>query len=176
MGRAMQPTEMQASVAPAEAQSSHRPSSTRERTIVPRLSSMVRLWWHGESVREVRRLLRLPAPTRSWMLWPALLNLGVFAPTDIVANDPLIGGSTPGSPRQMAFNPLLSDPIDAFIPWRLFARSELDQGLLPLWNPYNLLGTHLEGNLQSQTFSLFNLLWLLFPPIWGLGAVAFIKW
>src|SRR5206468_12470284 len=78
--------------------------------------------------------------------------------------------------KPLAQNPLLSDVVELFLPWRLYARSELAAGRFPLWNPYSLLGTHFHANLQSQVLSPFNLLWLLLPPLWGLGAVAALKW
>jgi hypothetical protein len=127
-------------------------------------------------MRELRHLTLFPALISFILLWPALLGLGVLAPTDIVAYDPLTGGFTPGERRPIADNPLLSDVVDSFVPWKLYMRSELEAGRFPLWNPYNLLGTHLHANLQSAFFSPFTLLWFLLPPLWGLGAVTFVKW
>jgi len=121
-------------------------------------------------------LVALPAIVSFIMLWPALLNQGVLAPTDIVAYDPLTGGFPPGDPQPIAENPLLTDPGDAVIPWKLYARSELEAGRFPLWNPYNLLGTHLHANLQSQIFNPYTLLWFFLPSLWGLGAIAALKW
>src|SRR5688500_9230254 len=91
-------------------------------------ASRIRSWWLSDGVREVRRLALLPALISFIMLWPALLSLGVFAPTDIVAYDPLTGGFPPGERRTMADNPLLGDPVDSFIPWKLYARSEVAAG------------------------------------------------
>ncbi len=71
---------------------------------------------------------------------------------------------------------MLGDPVDQFIPWRLYARSELRAGRFPLWNPYNVFGTHFHANYQSQVLSPFNILWFVLPPAWGLGAVAALKW
>ena len=128
------------------------------------------------AIQELRTLALFPALISFLMLWPALLNLGAFAPTDIVTSDPLTGSFTPGERRPVAENPLLGDVVDSFVPWKLYARSEIEAGRFPLWNPYNLLGTHFQANLQSGFFSPTNLLWLLLPPVWGLGAVTFIKW
>ncbi|HKP53032.1 MAG TPA: YfhO family protein [Chloroflexia bacterium] len=133
-------------------------------------------WWASPGVREVRRLAALPAIITFIMLWPALLNQGVLAPTDIVAYDPLTGNFTPGEPRPLAENPLLTDPADQGVPWRLYARSELESGRFPLWNPYNLLGTHFHANLQSQIFNPYTLLWFLLPSLWGFGAIVALKW
>src|SRR6186713_2279731 len=81
-------------------------------------------WWASEGMRDARRLTVLPALISFFLLWPALLNQGVLAPTDIVASDPLTGGFAPGDPRPPILNPMLSDVIDEGIPWRLYARSE----------------------------------------------------
>jgi hypothetical protein len=148
-----------------------------DRTFRNRQSAIrLRRWWTSEGVRDVRRLLVLPTLISFFMLWPALLNQGVLAPTDIVSYDPLTGGLAPGDPRNVGLNPLLTDPTDSIIPWRLYARSEIEAGRFPLWNPYNLLGTHLHANLQSQTFNPYTLLWLLLPSTWGLGAIVALKW
>lgn len=128
------------------------------------------------AVREVATLALLPALISVLMLWRALLGLGVFAPTDIVAAEPLVAGRSPEEPRPMPQNPLLTDVVDTFLPWRLLAREQLAAGRFPLWNPYSLFGTHLHGNLQSAVLSPYNLIWYLLPPLWGLGAVAALKW
>ena len=156
----------------ADAQTQHEQSPSRITHHAPRFTN----WWRSPGVREVRRLTVLPGIISFIMLWPALLNLGVLAPTDIVAYDPLTGGFPPGDPRPIPDNPLLSDVIDGVIPWRLYARDELGAGRFPLWNPYNLLGTHLHANLQSQIFNPYTLLWLLLPPLWGFGAIVALKW
>jgi len=130
----------------------------------------------GSWLKEAFLLALLPAVVSCVMLWPALSRQGVLAPTDIVAADSLIGGRLPTQPAPATENPLLGDVIDAFIPWKMYARSELASGRFPLWNPYNLLGTHFHANLQSQIFSPFNLIWLALPPLWGLSVVAALKW
>ncbi|MEO6458622.1 MAG: YfhO family protein [Chloroflexia bacterium] len=131
-----------------------------------------RVPWIGEAAR----LAILPALISFVMLWPALLGLGVLAPTDIVAADPLIGGRSPSASRPPVQNPLLGDVVDVFIPWKLYARSEIWQGRFPLWNPYNGLGSHFHASLQSQVLSPFNLLWMILPPLWGLGVITALKW
>src|SRR5438270_6367477 len=127
------------------------------------------------AVKEALLLALLSAAISCIMLWPALLRQGVLAPSDILARDPLIAGSYPvfsGGPR----NPLLTDVTDAILPWKLYARRELSSGRFPLWNPYSALGMHFHANIQSQILSPFNLLWLLLPPLWGLGAITALKW
>jgi hypothetical protein len=149
------------------------PATTAPRLRNPQSAIRTQL---AEGLREFGRLALLPSLISFVMLWPALLNLGVLAPTDIVAYDPLTGGFPPGNTRPLAENPVLGDVVDSFVPWKLYMRSELEAGRFPLWNPYNLLGTHLHANLQSGFFSPFTLLWFILPPLWGFGAVTFLKW
>ncbi|MFL5735204.1 MAG: YfhO family protein [Chloroflexia bacterium] len=125
---------------------------------------------------EVGQLVLLPLLISFAMMWRALLGLEVFAPTDVVAGQDLIAERPPGWTSPDLKNPLLGDVVDTFIPWRLYARSEIAAGRFPLWDSYNLLGTHFHANLQSQIFSPFNVLWLVLPPVWGLGAITALKW
>lgn len=110
------------------------------------------------------------------MLWPALLGRGVLASTDLVAYEAIIGDTAPGEMPPLSANPVLNDPVDQFIPWRLYARDELKAGRFPLWNPYSGLGTHFLANYQSAVLSPFNILWLALPVVWGLGAILALKW
>lgn len=130
----------------------------------------------GRGWREVGLLAILPLLVSFAMLWPALLGQGVLASTDLVTNDPFIGEGQPGIQPPIAANPMINDPVDQFIPWRLYARNELRAGRFPLWNPYNAFGTHFHANYQSQVLSPFNILWLALPPVWGLGLIAALKW
>ncbi len=56
-----------------------------------------------------------------------------------------------------------ADQIEQFVPWSYLAWHQVHQGQLPLWNPYNVLGTPLAFNWQSAVFSLPNMLSYLFP-------------
>ncbi len=132
--------------------------------------------WRRRDVREAGLLAILPVFVSCVMLWPALLGRGVLASTDLVAHESIFGEIPPGVPPPISANPMLNDPVDQFIPWRLYARSELRAGRFPLWNPYNGLGTHFHANYQSAVLSPFNILWLALPPIWGLGAIIALKW
>ena len=49
------------------------------------------------------------------------------------------------------------------IPWTDLAWTQVHQGHLPLWNPYNVLGTPLAFNWQSATFSVPALVGYLAP-------------
>ena len=60
-------------------------------------------------------------------------------------------------------------------PWAAVARDQLQDGHLPLWNPYEYGGMSLLGNMQSALF--FPLSWLLFllPLNTAWGIVALLK-
>ncbi len=79
--------------------------------------------WRGW--REVGQLAVLPVLISFVMLWPALLGQGVLASTDLVTYDPFIGEGRPGIQPPISANPMINDPIDQMIPWRLYALSSL---------------------------------------------------
>lgn len=61
-------------------------------------------------------------------------------------------------------NPLLTDPVVTFNPALLVTRSELADGVLPLWNPYVGAGRPL---LFQQQAPLFPITWLAYVlPFW----------
>src|SRR3989344_3263770 len=68
-------------------------------------------------------------------------------------------GYNPGSyPSKVQY----SDTIRQILPWKLFAASQLKQGEIPLWNPYNFSGHPLLANSQSGVFYPFTLLFIIF--------------
>ncbi len=123
----------------------------------------------------MRRLALLPALVSFVMLWPALLNQGVLAPTDIVSYDPLTGGYPPGDRRPVAENPVLTDPADSLLPWRLYARSELEAGRFPLWASGPLGGYPLFAHYQPGALNPLHLLWAMLPTGVGFGVVMLLK-
>jgi hypothetical protein len=72
-----------------------------------------------------------------------------------------------------ASNPLLSDSVLAFEPWLAYSAQRLRAGALPLWNPDNMLGAPLIGNMQSGVFYPINWVYFLLP---GPGAFALMAW
>lgn len=79
--------------------------------------------------------------------WVALgMNRGVLLSSDVKAR------CWPWAPSYHAAElqaPLLSDPVWQFVPWLEFARRELSEGRLPLWNPHQDGGVPLLGNGQA---------------------------
>ncbi len=69
-------------------------------------------------------------------------------------------------------------PSLQFYPWREFAMSELAQGRLPLWNPYNGAGVPLLANYQSALLYPPNLLYFLWsgPQTMGILGLLHLAW
>lgn len=57
-------------------------------------------------------------------------------------------------------HPLKYDLIDQAYPWKFFIGECLQDGLLPLWNPYQLLGSPIHADPQSSAW---------YPIVWFLG-------
>jgi len=64
------------------------------------------------------------------------------------------------------------DPVQQYLPWRLFAVASLKHGIIPLWNPYAFSGTPFLANLQSAIFYPPNLLFLIMPIALGFTYTA----
>ncbi len=79
--------------------------------------------------------------------WFALgMNRGVLLSSDVKSR------CWPWAPSYRAGElqaPVLSDPVWQFVPWLEFARRELADGRLPLWNPHQDGGVPLLGNGQA---------------------------
>src|SRR5258706_5796881 len=63
-------------------------------------------------------------------------------------------------------------PSLQFYPWREFAMSELAQGRLPFWNPYNGAGAPLLANYQSALLYPLNWFGLVLPVAWSMSVTA----
>ena len=73
-----------------------------------------------------------------------------YSPTDILQSFPtFLIGKTPLQPH----NYVISDDILTYLPWHEFAAQSLQQGELPLWNPYNNGGKPLLANMQGSFFN-----------------------
>jgi len=95
--------------------------------------------------------------------WPAVFGGRVLLPADLIFDiDPLWRPLTPEGYTGPG-NPILSDQVYQFFPWKVFTLRSLAQGQLPLWNPYADGGLPFIGNALSAIFSPFNLLGYLLP-------------
>lgn len=72
-----------------------------------------------------------------------------------------------------AYNPML-DPIQQYLPWRIYAVDMIRRGVIPLWNPYSFCGTPFLANLQSALLYPPNLLFLLTGARHGFGVSAIL--
>ncbi len=95
--------------------------------------------------------------------WPAVFGGRVLLPADLIFDiDPLWQPLAPEGYIRPA-NPVLSDQVYQFFPWKVLTLRSLAQGQLPLWNPYADSGLPFVGNALSAIFSPFNLLGYLLP-------------
>ena len=82
----------------------------------------------------------------------------------MVGNYDLLSGIgltyVPGSPSG---NLLKADVIRQMIPWSNLAWIQVHHGQIPLWNPFNFVGSPLAFNWQSSAFSLPTVLGYLVP-------------
>lgn len=109
------------------------------------------------------------------MLWEAVLFGRALLPADFIFTfDPLWRDAAPPGITGAA-NPLLSDIVDQFIPWRAYVHHWLARGELPLWNTGILAGASLVGNDQSALFYPVNVLGYAFPWVTSFTVAAFAR-
>lgn len=99
----------------------------------------------------------LPSLVENRLAIPADALLSLYHPWRDLSQD----GYTPG--RFPAKNMLITDPILQTYPLRNLVIEAIQQNLLPLWNPYNFAGQPLLANIQSGTFQITNVLFLILP-------------
>jgi len=95
--------------------------------------------------------------------WPAVIGGRVLLPADLIFDtDPLWQALAPAGYIHPS-NPILSDQVFMYFPWKVFTLRSLARSQLPLWNPQIEGGLPFVGNTQSALFSPFNLLSYLVP-------------
>lgn len=77
-----------------------------------------------------------------------------------------------GSDPQAPWNILQWDALAQYYPWRSFASEQLQNGLLPLWNPHQFSGAPFVANVQSAVFYPLNLPFWVFDVAWAFGFSA----
>lgn len=67
-------------------------------------------------------------------------------------------------------NDSMPDVITQMYPWKHLAIELWQNGIIPLWNPYNFSGSPFLANYQSAVFHPFNLLFFILPEVeaWSL--------
>jgi hypothetical protein len=91
-------------------------------------------------------------------LAPALSHGKAIGPYDLLK----VLGLT-SVPDAHVHNPVASDQIQQFIPWQVLSWRLVHAGIVPLWQPANLLGMPLAWNFQSAPFGLANAVGYAFP-------------
>ena len=91
-------------------------------------------------------------------LVPAIAHGASLGPFDLLAREGLTkhAGAT-------IHNSASFDQLEAIIPGSMLAWTQVHHGVLPLWNPYSVLGMPLAFNWQSAPFSVPALVGYLFP-------------
>lgn len=64
-------------------------------------------------------------------------------------------------------NPAISDVFSTFYPWRELAVSIVQQGQIPLWNPYSLSGAPLLANWQTTILYPLNIFMFILGTLRG---------
>jgi hypothetical protein len=89
--------------------------------------------------------------------WRAIFLGRKLVPGDIIYSDPVYSGyAPPGFTR--AHNSLLYDQAYQFYPWRVYTVQALQQGFLPLWNPYVYSGAPFLAADQPAVLYPLNVL------------------
>jgi hypothetical protein len=66
-------------------------------------------------------------------------------------------------------------PALQFVPWQSYAFQQISQGILPLWNPLNGMGTPLMANYQLALFYPPTWFGYIFAAIGGTSALAWVQ-
>ena len=106
-----------------------------------------------------------------FLLWDVFIKGHVPVPADILVGhyypwkDYIWEGKVAGLPIG---NFHLYDIITQVYPWRWLSIEMFKNGVFPLWNPYNLLGTPHLANLPTASLYPLNAIFLILPflPSW----------
>ncbi|MFP5284726.1 MAG: hypothetical protein ACLGI9_03215, partial [Thermoanaerobaculia bacterium] len=106
------------------------------------------------------------------LLAPALaIPDGIPSPAATLAEVPPWQGT--GNPAEG--NPVLRDVTFQIQPWQLFARRELREGRLPLWNPHQFSGAPFWSNGQSAPLFPLHLLFAALPLQLGFVLLPWLR-
>lgn len=103
------------------------------------------------------------------LLVPALLHGTHIGTYDLLAENGL--SKRPGV---IPHNLVNNDQIDSMIPWTNLVWTQVHEGHLPLWNPYNGLGLPLAFNWQSAPLGLPALIGYLMPVQYAYDVGIFV--
>lgn len=105
------------------------------------------------------------------LIWIAFSNQFLFFGKNPAPLDLLVNFYTPWD-KYYDFavkNPAITDIVNQIIPWKTHTAWSWGQGVVPLWNDYNLAGTPHASNWQSAVFYPTNVLFVVLPFLtaWG---------
>jgi hypothetical protein len=89
-------------------------------------------------------------------LFPLLQGL-ILLPLDLLISN-YLPWYNPGT--ILLKNPYMQDSVIQLFPWRHLAFQSLTQGIIPFWNPYQLLGSPFLANMKSMVFYPLNIFFL----------------
>jgi len=72
-------------------------------------------------------------------------------------------------------NPLITDVFSQIYLWKNLVNNSIKSFNIPLWNQFSYSGYPLLANFQSGAFNPFNLLILIFKPIYGWTLMVFCQ-
>lgn len=72
-------------------------------------------------------------------------------------------------------NSFLEDSIIQMYPWRYIVFTALNNGIIPFWNPYTLMGTPFMASMKPMVFYPFTLLLFKSGPIYGWNILLFLQ-
>ena len=105
--------------------------------------------------------------------WPMLSQSLRLTPVDMIFTFPFFQGAAPAE-FQHATNPLQSDPVLKFYPWRLTVQQAFRNGYFPFWNPYIYSGAPLFANAESAVLYPLSILAAILPLSQALGILAIV--
>ncbi len=113
------------------------------------------------------------------VVWVVLAGLGSLAPA--LARGSALGtydiAAAYGIGRSSAtpYNVIASDQVQQSAPWAALDWTEVHGGHLPLWNPYNAMGTPLLADFQSAGLSLPMLVAYAMPRRFAYDVTVIVK-
>jgi len=119
------------------------------------------------------------------LYWPVTVGDKTMLPVDNLYQWQPWQEHAAASDATIPHNSLISDLILQNYNWRQFIRESLEQGEIPLWNPYILSGTPFLAKGQHLAYYPFSLLFLILPltkaygwftvsQLWLAGALTYV--
>jgi len=108
------------------------------------------------------------------LFWPLFLHRKHLVPFHVLAGDPALKGIDLSSDRP-DWRYFDESPVCKFYAEKTLVSKEIMSGNLPLWNPFNGIGTPLMANAQSQPAAPFFIPFLVNPSPWTYSWMLLIQ-